>query len=328
MNRNTPDIRTTDAQKGFTLIELMISLVLGLFVISVVITVFVQSKRNFNQDEQIARMQENGRYALLLLSREVAHAGFLGGMSAVDKVTTSESFSNNCADWFNPLSTPVEIVTAATANSKSCFSSETLTSNTPVMAIKRTVGKSTTTPLANKLYFRTSGQGGTIIKTSAAGTSPAGFEDWEYTVEIYYIKDDDSDGDGTALPGLFRKRLVATGGAISITDGVLLVPGIRDFGLQYGIDSSGDGIANQYQVAHSYSGDLSKVVSSRVSVLASSTKEDHANTNNKNYSLYPNAVAAASVSGLTGSGYYGRVFTSTTQTRNMAYRIQLSNLSK
>jgi type IV pilus assembly protein PilW len=328
MSQHIPYFRPADAQKGFTMIELMISLVLGLFVISVVITVFVQSKRNFNQDEQIARMQENGRYALLLLSREVAHAGFLGGMSAVDSVTTSETFSDSCADWFNPLAKPVEIMTAATASSKTCFSGETISSGTPVMAIKRTVGKSTTTPEANKLYFRTSGQGGTIIKTAAAGTSPGGFEDWEYTVEIYYIKGDDSDGDGTVLPGLFRKRLVVTGGAISVTDDGLMVPGINNFGVQYGIDTSGDGIANQYQIASGFAGDLSKVVSSRVSVLASSTKEDYSNTNNKNYSLYPNAVATASVSGLTGTGYYGRVFVTTTQTRNMAYRIQLSNLSK
>jgi len=328
MIRKLPTFRSTHQQKGFSLIELMIGLVLGLFVIAVVVTVFVQSKRNFTQDEQVARMQENGRYALLLLSREMAHAGFLGGMSAADNVTTAEVFSDTCAAWFNPMEKPVEIVTAATANDQTCFDGEALFSDTRVMVVKRTKGKSTTTPLANKLYFRTSGQGGTIIKTAAAGTTPAGFEDWEYTVEIYYIKGDDSDGDGTVLPGLFRKRLIVSGGAISIADDGLMVPGIRNFGVQYGVDSSGDGIANQYEIAHSFSGDLSKVVSSRVSVLVGSTVEDTATTNNKNYSLYPNSVDTASVAGLTGSGYYGRVFTTTTQTRNMAYRIQISSLSK
>ena len=54
-------------QKGFALIELMIGLVLGLFVTGIVITVFMQSKRSYNQDDEIARLQENGRYALQVM---------------------------------------------------------------------------------------------------------------------------------------------------------------------------------------------------------------------------------------------------------------------
>lgn len=316
-------------QQGLSMIELMIGLVLGLFVIGVIVTVFVQSKRNFNQDELVGQMQENGRYALQLLSREVAHAGFLGGMSAVDSVVpdASASFANTCAEWFNPLVKPIEIYDQGTTEA-SCFGLGEAV-GTQVMVIKRTDGKPTAAPAANKLYFRTPGQGGTIVKTTSAGSTPAGNVDWEYFAEVFYIKNDDSDGDGTSVPGLFRQRLVVTGGNITLTDDGLLVPGIRDFGLLYGIDSGqDDGVADEFEVATYPGSDLNLVVSARVSVLAMSTDEDPNNNNNKLYSLYPSAVSAVSVSGLTGSHYYGRVFSTTSQLRNNAYRIQIYSVAK
>jgi len=324
-------------QQGFSLIELMIGLVLGMFVIGVIVTVFVQSKHNFNQDEQIAQMQENGRYALQLLSREVSHAGFLGGMSAVDTITLDSNttvFStstNTCAEWFNPLAKPIEIYDEGTTEA-SCFGLGEAP-GTRVLVVKRTDGKPTAVPAANKLYFRTPGQGGTIIQTTSAGSTPAGRVDWEYFVEVYYIKNDDSDGDGTSVPGLHRQRLVVTGGAINLTDDGLLVPGIRNFDLLYGIDTGeDDGIADEYEVSTSYGGTMNKVVSARVSVLAASVFKDHNYENNKQYTLYPSVVAPAYITGLSdaanGSNYYGRVFSTTAQIRNNAYRIQIYSIAK
>ena len=67
-------------QYGLSLIELMVSLLLSALVLLGVVVLFQQSKTSALQDEQVARMQENGRYALRVLSRELAMMNYFGGM--------------------------------------------------------------------------------------------------------------------------------------------------------------------------------------------------------------------------------------------------------
>ena len=64
--------------RGFTLVELMVALVVGLVVMLGVGQIFVQSKRTASVQEELARLQENGRYALQLLRWDIQRAGYLG----------------------------------------------------------------------------------------------------------------------------------------------------------------------------------------------------------------------------------------------------------
>ncbi len=62
-------------QRGFTLIELMISMVLGLLLLLVIGTVFVSSRQTFREQEDNSRIQESGRFALEILGRSIKQAG-------------------------------------------------------------------------------------------------------------------------------------------------------------------------------------------------------------------------------------------------------------
>src|SRR5687768_7763257 len=62
-------------QRGFTLIELMISMALGLVLLLVIGTVFVSSRQTFREQEDNARIQESGRFALEILGRSIKQAG-------------------------------------------------------------------------------------------------------------------------------------------------------------------------------------------------------------------------------------------------------------
>lgn len=64
------------SQRGLTLVELMVALVLGLFLLAVVGTLFLGSKQTYRTQENLARMQENGRFVLDLLGRNVREAGY------------------------------------------------------------------------------------------------------------------------------------------------------------------------------------------------------------------------------------------------------------
>ena len=62
-------------QVGFSLIEMMIAMALGLLLLLVISTVFVSSRQTFREQEDNARIQENGRFALEILGRSIKQAG-------------------------------------------------------------------------------------------------------------------------------------------------------------------------------------------------------------------------------------------------------------
>lgn len=66
-------------QAGFTLIELMVSLAIGLLVVLALVAMLVNVNRNNGELNKTNRVIENGRFALQLIQADVAHAGFWGG---------------------------------------------------------------------------------------------------------------------------------------------------------------------------------------------------------------------------------------------------------
>ena len=68
--------RLKTRQQGFTLIEIMIALVLGAFLIGGVLQIFLNSKQTYRMQDNLSRMQENGRFAMEFISRDVRMADY------------------------------------------------------------------------------------------------------------------------------------------------------------------------------------------------------------------------------------------------------------
>lgn len=64
--------------KGFTLVELMIAMLLGAFFLNGVLHIFSAAKQSYRTQENLARLQENGRLALDFISQDVRMAGYWG----------------------------------------------------------------------------------------------------------------------------------------------------------------------------------------------------------------------------------------------------------
>lgn len=94
-------------QSGFTLIELMVSMVIGLLIVLALITLLLNVNRNNSEMGKTNRLIENGRFALQLLQADISHAGFLGGyIPQFDDLTTTveptdfpTAVPDPCADW-------------------------------------------------------------------------------------------------------------------------------------------------------------------------------------------------------------------------------------
>jgi type IV pilus assembly protein PilW len=71
-------------QAGLTLLELMISLGLGLILLTGIGTIYIGSNQTYRVQEQNARIQESGRYAIDLIGRSVRQAGYWNMSNQLD----------------------------------------------------------------------------------------------------------------------------------------------------------------------------------------------------------------------------------------------------
>ncbi len=78
MNIRSAKLDVLSIQRGLGLVELMIAMVIGLVLIGGVIQIFASNKQGYITHEALSRIQENGRYAMEIMSRNVRMAGFTG----------------------------------------------------------------------------------------------------------------------------------------------------------------------------------------------------------------------------------------------------------
>jgi type IV pilus assembly protein PilW len=65
-------------QTGMTLIEIMIALLIGAFLIGGVIQIFINSQQTYRMQNNLSRIQENGRFASNLIGRDVRKTSYWG----------------------------------------------------------------------------------------------------------------------------------------------------------------------------------------------------------------------------------------------------------
>ncbi|PCI74653.1 MAG: pilus assembly protein PilW [SAR86 cluster bacterium] len=81
MHRAASDI---SKGRGLSLIELLVSMVLGLTLATGVVQIYVGSSTTERDREARQRIQENGRFATNFLSQEIRMAGYLGCLSSIE----------------------------------------------------------------------------------------------------------------------------------------------------------------------------------------------------------------------------------------------------
>ena len=67
--------------RGFSLVELMVAIAIGLILMAGLAVLFANSSQSGNEIEKSVRQIENGRYALELLNEDVSVAGYYGEVS-------------------------------------------------------------------------------------------------------------------------------------------------------------------------------------------------------------------------------------------------------
>jgi len=294
--------RNHKSQAGFSVVELMVSLGLSMTLAIAVVTVFVNNSYSFNQDENVARMQDDARHALREIAFDISMAGHYAELHVPDTVTPDAGLAigvdcgpTGQVNWMYQtvvagsgdtmsISAIDNASNADVVAAHSCFASGELLEGTDVVSIKRVVGAEAGALRAGGIYLRTNGTVGLLYRApiSAAPTIVVAppRADWEYRPSIYYIRQfANTAGDG--IPTLCRKTLR---GAVPSMATECIATGIENLQIEYGIDTSEDGHPNMYSTGPTLA-EIQNVVSARIFLLARTTDIDTRYTNGKTYSI-------------------------------------------
>ena len=289
-------------QTGFTVVELMIATTLSMVLGAAVVTVFVNNSYSFNQDDNIARMQDDARHALREIAFDISMAGHYAELHIPDAVTPDGGLSIgiDCgpAGEVNWMYRTVEAGTgntmsiaaidnatnAAAVAAHSCFQPAELLDGTDVVAIKRVAGAETAAPAVGNVYLRTNGTVGLLFNGPAPSAPPIVVAppraDWVYRPSIYYIRRF-ANAPGDNLPTLCRKVLRGAGPSMTTE---CLATGIENLQIEYGIDTTDDGHPNVYMTNPTLT-QMQAAVAARIFLVARTTDIDTRYTNDKTYSI-------------------------------------------
>ena len=90
-------------QQGLSLIELMVALVIGLLLTAAIIQMFVGSRVTYTMQSELAKLQENARFAVDFISKDLRMAGYTGckRFDSVTNVLDSSNVSPYSGDEWN-----------------------------------------------------------------------------------------------------------------------------------------------------------------------------------------------------------------------------------
>ena len=281
MTANKPPRRTAcfryRCQMGLTLVELMISMAIGLFLVAGIATLIARQSSNHAELDKSGRQIENGRYAVTLLQDDIRHAGFYGqyasGIAALTVLpnpcdTTAATIDAALAMPLQGYDAPATVP----APLSSCLPDANHIPGTDILVVRRLEADDTlptiSTLVAGQIYVQTT----PVAKITGIGSDPTptapsvyllkqkdaatAAELRKYVQHIYFVSPcnnyaagvpicTSAADNGRPIPTLKRLEMTSVAGVTTMVT-VPLVDGIQNMQFDYGIDHSGDagGIAD------------------------------------------------------------------------------------
>jgi type IV pilus assembly protein PilW len=242
-------------EMGLTMVELMVALAIGSFLMIGTVQIYNQSRQAFVINESIARVQETAQFAMDTIEADLRMASNWGrnsrGLAVEGRSITSDVNPNNlpqptgnCAnDWVLNLALPIDGVN--NGYGLTCAATGGNQANSDVVTVRR--ASVNPAPLeANRLQIQSTRIQGRLFSDGAvpADFSAADSATHNLIVTSYYVSPTSELING--VPTLRRHRLIGGG-----VDGVRIVdeevaPGIENLQIQLGVDVDGDNTVDRY----------------------------------------------------------------------------------
>ena len=225
------------------MVELMVAMALGLFLLFALVEILINGKDSFGSANHLSRLQENGRIATNLVVSDLKRAGYMGGNSDIPNIfgTSGQAApAATCAtgdtSWARMITQPVFGLNDSNAG-YACIPDATYLRGDVVTVRYAAPWVETGALTANRLYLRSSLFEGKIFTGSnqanainIVGDQPQSVR--QLMAHSYFVGDSGRTCGGAAVPSLFRARLADNGQPVVDE----LLPGVENFQAQYGVD--------------------------------------------------------------------------------------------
>lgn len=272
--------------RGLSLIELMVALVIVSILLLGVTTVYRASKRSYQLNDEVAEVQENARFSLQNMTREIRMAGYTGCDSIKDVAlniisrTPPKAFNDplpfgantfvtghNAAapNWDAELIIPTNLVAGTDAVTIRKLSACSAGLPNPVAAnatIDATANCNfqpgdvliiSDCQTADMFTVTSINRDGHLVHAAAKNTAPPVLNKAYGTDALIFRPELITyyiGTNGTGGQSLYQRRYENRGGAVSLFENEL-VPNINTMVITYGIDESGNGsVDNLYRRAN------------------------------------------------------------------------------
>jgi len=278
------NVNNKHRQSGFSIIELLVAVTLGLFLMAALVEVLLSGNRSFTSANHLSRLQENGRIATGMIVTDLKRAGYMGGNSEIDQILGSEGPvvpATTCptADttWGRMITERISGLDDTNAGYACIPNASYLRGD--VLTVRLASPWIVTGALsANQMYLRTSMFEGKIFRGSDTADITNTVSDTPQSVHdllsySYFVGDSGRTCSGAAVPSLFRVRLGPTGQPLADE----LLPGVEHFQVQYSVNG-------QYLDADNVD-DFDQVVTARIWLLIRSECAETSFTDGRTYIL-------------------------------------------
>jgi len=287
---------TNAIRNGWTLIEAMISLALGLFCTLLLITGWQWNYRAFIQTTQLSELQQSAQFVLSFFQQELLNQNFWAGFQPGP--ITSTALTSPTPDCSGPLdsgSFPQLAVGFATIYSgkvgdvgtPSCLNNASKGSD--FLQLKRLAGAPVTKAelKTNRVYLQQQARHASFVTVqSPALANNATF--WPYVHQLWYVARQKHQGQN--VPVLMRKRLVRQLSGQLVMDTSSILDGVEMLHFELGVDSNFDGQMDYSKPAEQipdsvWLGQNGQIIQLRFYVLLRSNTADLTYTNVQQYQL-------------------------------------------
>jgi type IV pilus assembly protein PilW len=300
-------------QRGLSLIELMISITIGLLILVSLSTLFINQSKTRVELDKSNRMIDNGRYALELLSGNLRLAGFYDNYAPIGLSTTLYDPCNTAAITDSSknleiLNLNVQGYNAATATSQvtsppcsltyTTGSNLTLKAGSDILVVRRASTVIAASAASGTTYLQvsmcqtdTAAPPNNYQIVTAPAVAPASFSSMHkkdcataadlrpFMVLTYFVSPNNNVANGgDGIPTL--KQIDQYG---TVTP---LVEGIEYMQVDYGVDDNGDGATDRYTDCSACTlADWSNVVAVRINIVARNQDKTTGWSDSKTYAL-------------------------------------------
>jgi type IV pilus assembly protein PilW len=228
-------------QRGVSMIELMVALVLGLFLLLALVEILINGKDAFGSANNLSRLQESGRIATNLMVSDLRRSGYMGGNSDVPNIfgtTGPAAPAITCptgnTTWGRMITQPI-VGLDDTNLGYACVPNGTYLRGDIVATRYAAPFVETGTLTGGRMYLRSSLFEGKIFQGSAGANPLNAVSDTpqslrQLVAHAYFVGDSGRTCNGAAVPSLFRVTL-DNNGLPAVEE---LLPGIEHLQLQYG----------------------------------------------------------------------------------------------